>query len=106
MTYFLAFFGRPRGGASLAVSRASYAYIASLHTGLIPALCRSFFTASVVFPESSAIQRTVKKMVSVCFSPFIYIVFIVGNSLKMFTSGENKQKYSPLGKIFIDKYHQ
>jgi len=88
----LAFRRRFLGETNPASSREPKAYMASLHTGFIPALCNICFTASLFLPELSASQRTVKKMFSVIFSPFMYmglIHLLSSNFVKNFTSGNN-----------------
>ena len=81
-----------------ASSRDLKAYIASLHTGLIPALCSIFFVASLFLPELSDNHRTVKNIFSVTSSPFMYmglICLLSTNFIINFTTGDNlhhKQK--------------
>ena len=97
----LGFGGRPGGGAFLITSKAFTGYSASLLIGFKPALCRSFFTASVFLLSLSAISRTVRNS-----SPFISIVFIIGIISKNITPGEillDKRVVKPMnysGEIF------
>ena len=77
-------FFQPGLGESLITSYAFIGYKASLDNGFSPALCKSFFTASLVFPLRSAISATVKNS-----SPFINIPNNIGFFTNKVTPSDN-----------------